>query len=118
MFTNERARHANEEIALERYLIETPHTAENCLALLEEVHAQGYLNNFDWGCRAGTHTGWVVIAAESEEQARMAVPPLVRARAHVTRLNKFDCGDVASLHPTGRGDAARSPTKRQREKTT
>lgn len=86
---------------MERYLIETPHTAENCLALIEEVHAQGYLSNFDWGCRAGVHTGWVVIEAESEEQARMAVPPLVRKQARVTRLNKFEIGEVASLHPEG-----------------
>jgi hypothetical protein len=26
---------------MERYLIETPHTAENCLALVEEINAQG-----------------------------------------------------------------------------
>jgi LmbE family N-acetylglucosaminyl deacetylase len=84
--------------SMERYLIETPHTAENCLALIEEVHAQGYLNNFDWGCRAGVHTGWVVIEAESEEQAYMAVPPLVRKQARVTRLNKFDISEVGSLH--------------------
>ena len=84
---------------MERYLIETPHSAENCLALIEEVHAQGYLSNFDWGCKAGVHTGWVIIEAENEAQARMAVPPLVRSQARVTRLNKFDVGDVASLHP-------------------
>jgi hypothetical protein len=84
---------------MERFLIETPHTAENCLALIEEVHAQGYLSNFDWGCRAGVHTGWIVIEAESEAQARMAVPPLVREQARVTHLNKFDVGEVASLHP-------------------
>jgi hypothetical protein len=84
---------------MKRYLIETPHTAENCLALIEEVNAQGYLSNFDWGCRAGVHTGWVIIEAESEAQARMAVPPLVRKQARITRLNKFGVGDVASLHP-------------------
>jgi hypothetical protein len=84
---------------MERFLIETPHTAEDCGALVEEVHAQGYLANFDWGCRAGVHTGWVIIEAESEAQARMAVPPLVRKQARITRLNKFDAGEVTLLHP-------------------
>jgi hypothetical protein len=83
---------------MERYLIETPHTAQNCLALVEEVNAQGYLSNFDWGCRVGVHTGWVIIEAESEEQARMAVPPLVRKQARVTRLNKFNISEVGLLH--------------------
>lgn len=83
---------------MERYLIETPHTAENCLALIEVVDAQGYLSHFDWGCRAGIHTGWIVIEAESEAQARMAVPPLVRKQARITRLNKFDAGEFAFLH--------------------
>lgn len=83
---------------MERYLIETPHTEQNCLALIEEIHAQGFLRNFDWGCKAGVHTGWAVIEAESEAQARMAVPPLVRGQAQVVRLNKFDAEELAQLH--------------------
>jgi hypothetical protein len=83
---------------MERYLIETPHTEDDCLALLDQIDAQGYLSHFDWGCRAGTHMGWAVIEAESEEQARLAVPPLVRGRARVTRLNKFSPEELASLH--------------------
>jgi hypothetical protein len=83
---------------MERYLIETPHTEQNCLALIDEIHAQGYLSNFDWGCKAGVHTGWAVIEAESEAQARMAVPPLVRGQAQVIRLNKFDATELALLH--------------------
>jgi hypothetical protein len=83
---------------MERYLIETPHTGENCLALVDQVQAQGYLHHFDWGCRAGVHTGWVIIDAENENQARMAVPPLVRADARVIRCNKFSPAELAELH--------------------
>jgi hypothetical protein len=83
---------------MERYLIETPHTGDNCLALVDQVQAQGYLHHFDWGCRAGVHTGWVIIDAENENQARMAVPPLVRHQARVIRLNKFSEAEVAELH--------------------
>ncbi len=83
---------------MERYLIEAPHTKQNCLALIDEIHAQGFLWHFDWGCKAGVHSGWAVIEAESEAQARMAVPPLLRGRAQVVRLNKFSADELAQLH--------------------
>jgi len=75
---------------MDRYLIETPHAGEECLDLIKVLNAQGYLWNFDWGCKAGVHSGWAIITAENEAQARLAVPPLVRSRARIVKLNKFD----------------------------
>jgi len=75
---------------MDRYLIETPHTGEECLDLIKVLNAQGYLWNFDWGCKAGIHSGWAIIEAEDEAQARLVVPPLVRSRARTVKLNKFD----------------------------
>jgi hypothetical protein len=75
---------------MDRYLIETPHAREECLDLIKVLNAQGYLWNFDWGCKAGVHSGWAIIEAENEAQARLAVPPLVRSRARIVKLNKFD----------------------------
>ena len=79
---------------MDRYLIETPHTSGECLGLIELINAQGYLWNFDWGCEAGIHCGWAIIRAEDQSQARLAVPPLVRNRARVIRLNKFDSTSI------------------------
>jgi hypothetical protein len=79
---------------MERYMIETPHTEEECLALLKVVNAQGYLRHFDWGCGARVHTGWAIIEAEDETQAKMAIPPLVRDRARIIRLSKYDSGSI------------------------
>ena len=83
---------------MDRYLIETPHREQDCLNLVELVNASGYLTHFDWGCMAGVHTGWAIIEAENEVQARLAVPPLVRGQARVIRLNKFDPVMLASMH--------------------
>ena len=44
---------SQKENDMNRYLIETPHTAEECLDLIKVLTAQGYLWNFDWGCKAG-----------------------------------------------------------------
>jgi hypothetical protein len=79
---------------MDRYLIETPHNGPECLVLIKQLNAQGYLWNFDWGCQAGIHIGWAIIAAENEAQARMAVPPLVRSRARLIRVNKFDATTI------------------------
>jgi len=81
---------SQKERNMDRYLIETPHTGEECLDLIKLLNAQGYLWNFNWGCKAGIHSGWAIIDAENEAQARLAVPALVRRRARVVRLNKFD----------------------------
>ncbi len=83
---------------MERYLIESPHTDKECVAALDAFLAAGYLNNFEWGCEAGVHCGYVIIEAESEGQALMAVPPHLRGSARAVRLNKFDASQVLGMH--------------------
>jgi hypothetical protein len=83
---------------MDRYLIETPHTADDCQRLVEEIYAMGFLLRFEWGCNAGVHCGWAIIEADSEAQARLAVPPLVRAKARVVKLNQFQPEDLATSH--------------------
>ena len=41
------------------YLIESPHTKEECLQALDDVLARGpeFLARFEWGCMSGDHTG-------------------------------------------------------------
>lgn len=74
---------------MDRYLIETPHTTQDCKMLVQQLYAMGYLNQFDWGCLDGVHSGWAIIEAESEAQARLTVPSLVRSKARVVKLYKF-----------------------------
>lgn len=82
---------------MERYLIETPHTTQDCKLLIDQLYAMGYLYHFDWGCKVGVHCGWAIIEAENEAEARLAVPPMVRSKARVIQLNKFQ-GDFKSSH--------------------
>jgi hypothetical protein len=82
---------------MDRYLIETPHTAQDCQLLVDEIYAIGYLYHFEWGCESGVHCGWAIVEAESEAQARLAVPSLVRNKARVIKLIKFD-GSAVSFH--------------------
>jgi hypothetical protein len=82
---------------MDRFLIETPHRAQDCLKLIQLLHAQGYRLQFDWGCPGGVHTGWAVIEADSVAQARLAVPPLVRGQAHVVKVSQFDAATLARV---------------------
>ncbi len=85
---------------MDRYLIETPHTAEDCKLLIDQIYAMGYLYHFDWGCSDGVHSGWAIIEAEDEAQARLAVPSIVRNKARVVRLTKYtgDPKDLEQMH--------------------
>jgi hypothetical protein len=80
------------------YLIETPHTAQECMLLVQQVRAVGYLHHFVWGCKSGEHCGWAIIEAENEAEARLAVPSLVRSKARVIKLVRFDPDEVKPLH--------------------
>lgn len=74
---------------MDRYLIESPHTQEDCTQVLKQVEALGYLTHFEWGCPWGNHTGFAIIEAENEMQARMVVPTMSRKQARVVRLMRY-----------------------------
>jgi hypothetical protein len=83
---------------MDRYLVISPHTAEDCVRALQQIEATGYITHFDWGCKDGDHTGWVIIEAESRTEALMVVPTAQRASARVIKLAKFRPEDVRGAH--------------------
>ncbi len=36
---------------MEKFIIESPHTTENCQQAIRDIHAAGYLHHFEWGCK-------------------------------------------------------------------
>ena len=64
---------------MDRHLIEVPHdeTELACARVVQSFLETGshYLTNADWGCEDGDHRAWVIVEAESKEEARMIVPP-------------------------------------------
>ncbi len=83
---------------MNRYIIESPHSAVDCQHVLEEVTTLGYITHYDWGCESGVHKGWVIIEAENEEEALMSVPSMVRHEARATKLNKFSPDMFEKVH--------------------
>ncbi len=74
---------------MDRYLVESTHDEKDCTPVLEQFVFHGYINHFDWGCKAGVHTGWATVEAENEAQALLSVPPRLRSLARAVRLTKF-----------------------------
>ena len=82
------------------YLIESPHTKEECLQALDDVLARGpeFLTKFEWGCMSGDHTAWAVVEAPNETAARTMVPVLVRNKARIVEVGKITPEQIKSFH--------------------
>jgi len=86
---------------MERYLIELPHTNEECLRALDEARASSreLLPLIDWGCMAGNHNGWVTVEASSDSDARGRVASaFLRGKAIVTKVAKVTEEQIESFH--------------------
>lgn len=81
---------------MDKFLVESHHTIHNCKLAVKSVQSSGYLNNFDWGCKDGVHTGWAIIEAENAAQALGIVPAMIRDKARAVRLAKFEPSMVSN----------------------
>ena len=82
---------------MDRYLVVSKHTQHDCVKALKAVESIGYITHFEWGCKDGDHSGYVIIEADSHEEAKMCVPSYERANATAIRLNKFSVEDVKRM---------------------
>ncbi len=74
---------------MDRYLIISPHTAQDCKKIIQLVEAMGYITHFDWGCKDGDHTAWAIIEADSKPEALLSVPSSHRHIARAVKIVKF-----------------------------
>lgn len=85
---------------MSRFLIETPHTKEECLRSLDELLAKGpdTLRKFDWACSTGKHAGYAIIDADNESAVRNLLPSFLRDKARITQVSKFTPEQIKSFH--------------------
>ena len=86
---------------MERYLIISPHTIEDCRIAIEHFskYNAGFLTHFEWGCYDQDHNAYAFIEADSHEQALMSVPPLLRQKAKAIRMAQLKPKDInADVH--------------------
>jgi hypothetical protein len=93
---------------MERYLIISPHTLEDCRMAIEHFakYNAGFLTHFEWGCYDNDHNAYAFVEAESHEQALMAVPPLLRSKAKVIRMVQLTPAAITEdIHTRAAGNA-------------
>jgi hypothetical protein len=85
---------------MDRYFVESPHTPPECLRALDEILAKGKgaLDRYEWGCMAGDHTGYCIVEAGSESEAREIIPNFLAGKARVVKLNRFTPEQIREFH--------------------
>lgn len=84
-----------------KYFIEVPHAADPvaCARVIKFFLQTGshFLRNADWGCVDGEHKAWIILEADSKEEARNVVPPMFRPEARVTQLTTFTLEQIEEI---------------------
>lgn len=85
---------------MHQYLLMVPHTADQCLATLDQMSAKGgaELAKWEFGCEAGDHTAYRIVKAASPDDAKAMVPEAERDLAQVKPLNSFTVAEIKSYH--------------------
>ena len=85
---------------METYLVQSPHTKEECLAAIEGVAEKGeeILAKFGWGCNIGDHTGYAIVDVKDKSEAQKLVPEIVRSKASFTKLDKLTTEQLKAYH--------------------
>jgi len=75
---------------MQKFMIISPHTHEECTMVVKQTLAIGYLTHFWWGCKSGDHTGYAMIEAENAEEALLSIPTMIRKKGKAIGLVQFD----------------------------
>ena len=91
---------AAKDQGLTRFLVEVPHTIEDCLQALDETKALGNekLMKWSWGCVTGDHTAYILVDAKNEAEALKWVPASETSKAKVMKLTVFTPEQIQAFH--------------------
>lgn len=82
------------------FMIESPHTKEECLHALDETLAAGpeVLARYEYGCNRGDHTGYALVSVETEREAQLLVPEFLRSKAKIVEVAPYTPEEIRSFH--------------------
>ncbi len=83
------------------FLVETPHTKEECLEVLDKQLALGpdVLKKTFYGCAKGEdHTGYAIVDVKNEAEARKIVPDILVNKARIIEVGQFTPEMIRSFH--------------------
>ena len=82
-----------------KFVIESPHTDEECLKALEEMAEMGLIDKYVFGCKFGEHNAWAYVEADSAEEAvEDNVPSFLTDEAIAHEVGKFTLEEIKEAH--------------------
>jgi hypothetical protein len=83
-----------------KYQIVTPHDDAQCVQALDEMlaHDPDFQSQVVFGCHFGDHTGYALIEASDEAEARSKLPRSLVGRARVVGVEHFSPEEIKSDH--------------------
>ena len=75
---------------MQKFMIISPHSHEECSFVIKQTLAIGYLTHFWWGCKSGDHTGYAMIEANNTDEALLSIPTMIRKKGRAIGLVQFD----------------------------
>jgi len=83
---------------MKKFLIESSHSPDkkSCTEAIQIFLQTGnhLLTHADWGCIDGEHKAWLIVEANSKEEAMYVLPPFYRPTAKVIELVNFTPEDL------------------------
>jgi hypothetical protein len=82
-----------------KFVVETPHTDEECLKALDEAVEMGTLEKVVFACKTGEHRSWAYVEADNSKAAiESIIPKFLRPNAVAHEVNKFTAEEIESFH--------------------
>ena len=86
---------------MQRYLIQVTHSDDHkaCVLALAATERNGghFATNIDWGCKAGVHSGWLIVELDNRTRAMQMIPSEFREdEVRIVELNKFTREEILS----------------------
>lgn len=84
-----------------RYLVEMPHTKEQCQNTMDTVADKGpdLLEKVWWSCPAGEHNAWVFVGADTAQRAvDLVAPEDVKDTAKAHDITQMTKDDIRQMH--------------------
>jgi hypothetical protein len=87
---NQQSMPGGQNMKISRYLVQIPHTKEQCGTIMNEMREKGapMMMRFDWTCEAGVHNGYAVMPGQSEDAVRKQLPEGVQKMAKIIKTEK------------------------------
>jgi hypothetical protein len=83
-----------------KYMVQVPHTKEECLSALDEFKEKGanYLSKWEFGCGDNDHTGYAMLFGKDANDVKSKLPKSAQAKAKIAKVSKFTVKQIEDFH--------------------